>query len=459
MISKSSALRAPKEFVPSASSRILRGGHKRLIALLGTCVGVAIFDSEAGIGGIHHILLPEPTGTTNPWEPDTYATTGLPLFIEALIEAGADRSRLRAVVAGGALFGVKTKLDLDLDIGGKTSEVVMRILAEKKIPVIHAETGGYMGAQLELDTTDWQYEVQPILSRPEDVPSPIRPVLPEEVHQAISRIEPIPQVSLKIMRLARQGGYHFNDLVTEVHSDQVLSARVLRFCNSSFIGTRHPIESLNHALVLLGEDLLLEVVMSSGTELFFSSHNKGGYSLMRGGMFVHSQVVAQIAAVLAEFTGEVDRHAAYTAGLLHDIGMVVLDQYTGAGSPYFHVNTSRKRDLIRVEKEMFGVDHQQVGRQLARSWKLPRSLVEAISCHHVPETAEHDWKLAHVIHLANLLANNFLTGIATDSFSGETLLRRLNRLNLVPSQLPEIIDRVPWSRFQSIHGRESSGSQ
>ena len=75
---------SPKEFVPSGSYRTNRTDQGRLIALLGTCIGVAISDRQAGVGGLAHFLLPKPVGTTSLWQPLNYASTGLPIFLAEL---------------------------------------------------------------------------------------------------------------------------------------------------------------------------------------------------------------------------------------------------------------------------------------------------------------------------------------------------------------------------------------
>ena len=122
------------QIVPSGACVISKQKDARLEAYLGTCIGLILWDQEANLGGLLHILLPEPTGTDIPFQPETYASTGVPRFIQAMIEAGASIDRLKASVAGGALVGPVTDQDLFLNIGGRTTEVVQAILGEKGIP-------------------------------------------------------------------------------------------------------------------------------------------------------------------------------------------------------------------------------------------------------------------------------------------------------------------------------------
>lgn len=91
---------------------------KILQAFLGTCVGVAVYDSDNGIGGISHLLLPEPILSDSSFMPEKYASNGLPLFINAFYETGASTEKLKASIAGGALIGPLNEMDLSLNIGG-----------------------------------------------------------------------------------------------------------------------------------------------------------------------------------------------------------------------------------------------------------------------------------------------------------------------------------------------------
>ena len=150
----------PKEYVSAGNFAIEDSRKKLLVALLGTCVGVALYDKENSIGGIIHLLLPEPSGTTTSWQPENYASLGLPYFIKRLRHSGADK--LEAVVAGGSLLGPVSKQDMALNIGGRTTEIVFEILQEENIPVIKSETGGCFGSNLTLNTKTWEAAINAI---------------------------------------------------------------------------------------------------------------------------------------------------------------------------------------------------------------------------------------------------------------------------------------------------------
>lgn len=423
-------------------------GNKLLVALLGSSVGVAMADTAAGVGGLLHILLPEPAaGAKSAGPPERYAVSGLPLFIEHMVRAGADKSRMRATISGGSISGPGDDLDLDFDTGSQITEIVLQILRSEKIQIIRSETNGYFGSRLSLETNTWQAEIQAIIPGSFKIAEAFKKPDSEDIGLAISRIRPIPQIALKIIRIIRDGNYNATDLSDEIQQDQVIGAKILRYCNSPLIGLRYKIDSIGRAILLLGEKRLLEVVVSASVNPFFDQR-EGGYSMMRGGLYQHSLGVAHIAKIIAALTGKTDPEAAYTAGLLHDIGKVILDQYITKFLPLFYQSIrSRDRNFVELEQEFIGINHQEAGRQLATRWNLPDNLTEAIALHHFPEEAVEDPNLVHIVYVADFLSSRFQAGLEFERMTSKGLADRLEQLGLSLPDIPEIIAKIPWEKM------------
>jgi chemotaxis receptor (MCP) glutamine deamidase CheD len=155
-----------------------------LEAYLGTCLGVAIYDPVAAVGGLIHLLLPEPMSIDGTFQPEKYASTGFPLFLQALAGAGAAVENMKACIAGGALVGPLEDSDIELDIGGRTAERVMQIIAAEGIRVDKLETGGFFTCSLTLDLRTWECRIEPAgfdrLSASADIKIPE----PDEISQS-----------------------------------------------------------------------------------------------------------------------------------------------------------------------------------------------------------------------------------------------------------------------------------
>lgn len=438
-----------KQFIGSGKYFVDRNRSLVLEACLGTCVGVTICDKSNGVGGMTHLLLPEWTGLDKPWQPGAYAATGLPLFIQALCDAGARKDHMEACIAGGALVGPISQQDFDLDIGGRTEGIVKNILKAEGISINQAETGGFFSCRLSLDMQTFESTIHPITPHRVEVSDvPSKPV-PENPVALFSQVHPIPQVALKIMRLINDQSYTIDEIAGEIKQDQVISAGIIRLCNSTFIGMNRKIDSIDRALILLGEKTLLQVVVSSSMEGYFtgSSH---GYSLCKGGLFKHALGVALIADALAGFTGRLSSKVAYTGGLLHDIGKIILDQYITAEYPFFYRRTQiDKVDLCDVEKKKFGHSHTEIGGLLAENWSLPGNLVDAIRFHHSPEGAQEDTALAHIVYLADLLMSRFQAGQELECLNMDQFSSRMETVGLSPDQLPMLVDVIPQQIFDT----------
>ncbi|HXW68398.1 MAG TPA: chemotaxis protein CheD, partial [Dissulfurispiraceae bacterium] len=212
------------EYVGTGSSCVRGKQDVILVALLASCVGVALFDPAADVGGLFHVPLPEPIGSGNPWQPESYASTGLPLFINTLCKAGAKKENMQAFVAGGALLGKAVAQNLDLDLGGQTADVVLSILNRESIRIRQSETGGLYDMCLSLDLKTWECTIKPFFQCHSILTGLMEKPTAEEINRAISHVQPIPQVAIKIARIMGNDRYNLQDVAAEVRQDQIIAA-------------------------------------------------------------------------------------------------------------------------------------------------------------------------------------------------------------------------------------------
>ncbi|MGD9161040.1 MAG: HDOD domain-containing protein [Desulfobacteraceae bacterium] len=428
--------------VPSGNYVVSNNKNEVLDAYLGTCVGITLVDEKKNMGGLMHILLPEPTGMSILGKMENYAKTGLPVFINALRSELGDKGDFVATIAGGALVGPVSDLDLNLDIGGRTVEIVENILKSENIPVVKSETGGHFCCRLSLNLSTWESSIKPI-SVPEetDIESLEMPSM-EQLESAISGIKPIPQIALKLMRMIRNDYYGMDDLGIEIKQDQIISARIIRLCNSAYFKQNNEVDSIERALVVLGEKRLLQMVVSASMEGFFNN-DSGGYSLCKGGLFKHAVGTALICEKLASCNKEISSDIAYTAGLLHDIGKIALDQFLDRVYPLFYRRTQERNEtLVNVEKEVFGLTHTEAGGKLAEMWGLPERLIDVIRYHHNPEEAEHDNDLNYLVYLADLLMSRFIVGQELDRINTDSFYERLGRVGIKADQFSKVVEEL-----------------
>ena len=182
----------------------------------------------------------------------------------------------------------------------------------------------------------------------------------------------------------------------------------------------------------------------------FFEQSSLGYSLCKGGLYHHAVGCAQVAEALARKTEKVSPQKAYTAGLLHDIGKVVLDQYVAPAYPLFYRRAMEGSENVQeVEKRLLGTDHTRVGQMLAKQWSFPDSLVHTVRYHHSPGKESPHTLLATVVYLADLLLSRFQIGLEIERLDTETLSDHMAKLDLHTDSFAHLVDLIPSAVFHN----------
>lgn len=434
------------EYISTSRFRVGKKSPQKFQAILGTCLGLALYDQKRKAGGLIHILLPSPLGNTD-FQPDTpgkYGSTGIPMLINELIRMGCTTQALKATIAGGALVGPVSGMDMGLDIGGRSADIARRILKEQGIEILKSETGGFFACTLELDMMTGETKIAPVWEAT-IAPGAIAPVSgPEAIMATIDNLQPVPQTALKILRMFNQDCYSIDEITHELSQDQVLSARTLQMCNSVFFSRTIKIDSLKDAVMMLGKERLVKRVITTALESYFKQTGPAGYSLCKGGLFFHAVGVACLAERLAKEAGLAHPWLAYTAGLLHDIGKVVLDQHISDRLPFFFRTLGdEKQNFIQAEEKVLGFNHCRAGVILAEKWGFSDALTEVIRCHHTPGDAKAHSQLVEIVYLADQVMEKFFTGFDIDKIDALYLEPIIKKMNLDGASLARCIDDLP----------------
>ena len=225
----------------------------------------------------------------------------------------------------------------------------------------------------------------------------------DEILRSVNRLRPLPSNATRLLKALDDPHANANYMAELVSLDQALTAYVLKVANSVAMGYMVSCSSVKDAVVRLGFKQLRSLVMSTMVAGPLSAR-LNGYRLGGQELWYHSVATACSAHWLAGIFRYPDPEKAYVAGLLHDIGKLVLDQYVYADyDQMMNMVKIRQLPMWQVEEQMFGIDHAGVGGLASTHWQFPIELVEAIHYHHNPSLNQPDQRLAAIVNLANAL--------------------------------------------------------
>ena len=264
-------------------------------------------------------------------------------------------------------------------------------------------------------------------------------LIDENLTRLVSGVESLPSVPStyqRVMDELQQPESSLQAVGEHIDRDVAMSAKILKLVNSSFFGLPRPVSTPAQAASLLGVDTVKALVLSIGVFSQFEQSPLPGFSL--DGITQHSFVVADIARRIAE-TQSQDKQVqadSYLAGLLHDVGKLILAQNLpqefGAA-----LERSERTGLpsSKVEQEGIGASHAQIGAYLLGIWGLSDSIVEAVAFHHEPSLfPTDDFAPLTAVHIANCLWHE------QHSLDCGDVSRQLDHVHLEPLGLLDRVD-------------------
>ncbi|MHB9036035.1 MAG: HDOD domain-containing protein [Armatimonadota bacterium] len=239
-------------------------------------------------------------------------------------------------------------------------------------------------------------------------------------HRSSDRIDlpSLPAALRRIIDITKCDDVDADSLARVVMVDQSLSCKVLRLANSAYFGRRDKAETVTDAILTLGFGYVRNLAASASVlDILFPSHAFPGFQWQH--FWRHSVTTAIAAESFFAFATGCRRkteESAFVAGLMHDIGKLVIAR----ALPFKFrqiVETCRERrlEMLPVETECTGTNHVFIGKQLAQSWQFPDKLIAGVAYHHSPNDAPDHQELAAAVCAANMLAKrieeSYLIGI------------------------------------------------
>lgn len=236
----------------------------------------------------------------------------------------------------------------------------------------------------------------------------------EEIVGKVDELPALPYVTYRVLQLTSDPKTTIPELSAAIAADQVLTAKALRMANSVFYGYARRISSIDDALIILGFNTVRDLVLAASVYNVLD-RELPGYFLSKGDLWRHSITTALLSRLLARKLEVPLAEEAFTAGLLHDIGKIILNNYmTDKFTKVIDWVEKENVPFMEAENTILGFDHAIVGARVAAKWNLPDQLVEAIANHHHPGKALTNPKLCSIVHVADAASMSMGIGLGGD---------------------------------------------
>ena len=228
-----------------------------------------------------------------------------------------------------------------------------------------------------------------------------------KVKQVVSNIRNLPTPPIvfhQIQKVINDPKVSAGQIAGILQEDPAMSVKVLKLTNSAFYGLQREIESVKQAVIIVGLEAIKNLVLSASVLDMFKG--KDIDQDFQDKLWRHSLAVgfcARLLAKKARARGMIDPDSAFSGGLLHDIGKVILCCFLTKEHTAVKKAQEKGKELptYLVEEQVLGYNHAQIGSILAEQWKLPHRLRSAVAYHHHPQLDESEELIPYIIHVAD----------------------------------------------------------
>ena len=224
----------------------------------------------------------------------------------------------------------------------------------------------------------------------------------EQILQRIGKIPSLPAVVMELLATMDQEEVRVETLAEKIEQDQALTAKTLRLANSSFYGMARQITTIQEAIAIIGFTTVRSLATTAALMGSFAGGSQGSFNATP--FWRHSLGVAVCARAVAQKL-EVNAEQAYVAGLIHDIGRLVLvTQFAPNFEATVRFRIEQDCSWLQAERTVLGLDHTVVGHALTRHWKFPEAMQQAVAGHHAA-TAQEALPLTRIVMAADAIAH------------------------------------------------------
>jgi putative nucleotidyltransferase with HDIG domain len=267
----------------------------------------------------------------------------------------------------------------------------------------------------------------------------------------------LPQTTARLLQLVEEPDVESSRLLRVIELDPALTANLLKLCNSAYYGRRREAGTVDEALIVLGNRTVVTLAFATSMGKVLRG-DLNGYGMAKDELWRHALAVACGAATIVTDEGREDlRDRAFTAGLVHDIGKLLLDRILARGMEW-DPHAAGQLEWIEVERQVAGFDHAEAGAALADCWRFPEALVEAIRAHHEPCPPGAPLDLAMAVRAADAVSAVIDVAGAGRGRVPAPALESLGDLGVAPEVLRHVAALLP-AQLEELTGLFAPASE
>jgi putative nucleotidyltransferase with HDIG domain len=269
----------------------------------------------------------------------------------------------------------------------------------------------------------------------------------DKIISSIGSLPPFPEVARRVLELSREPEISSKEIADVIKYDDALTANCLKLCNSSYYSLSVKVFSMTQAVNMLGLKNIIMIALASTKSLSTYTKAQQKYCLSKGELWRHSVITAIISQLLLKQAKVDSDSILFTAALLHDFGKIVLDQYMeGDDENLIELTQKEGTSLTEAEKQVFGVDHAELGGIVAEEWNFPNMLVNSIKNHHQEMSANLIPNVESWVRLSNLVFYLSISKFTQSYHKGITYRidpDALSRYKLKAEDIDAVISMLP----------------
>lgn len=261
----------------------------------------------------------------------------------------------------------------------------------------------------------------------------------------VDQLPAMPALVQKIEMMAADPDIDVKLLATEISHDPSITAALIKLSNSAYYAPARAIRSVQEAIVTLGLDTVKSIIMVVASQKILKV-DLDSFKLEAAEIWDHSLLVAELSAKIARHKQNgIPADVAFTAGLLHDLGKVVLSQHFRSVYQQILLEFQKKPhvEFTSIEKKFTGYTHAEIGARLLEAWHFPDSLIEAVRYQYNPQQASIQPGLCSMVHIANAIALSGGVGIDIAGLNQMVHQKALTNLGLSDQDLAHLYASLP----------------